>query len=181
MDSIVIAIIIGAIIIAYAVGSLKSDNSDDGDYTPYYHDSKGSAIEDGLKKGLKPEEIFEEKKNYFKSVEDVSAYISKLGLEDKFKELDKLREENPNLILELSFEEAVQDVQKLKGEIEEHEEDFILAKETHNYDQAKTDQDLIKYSKRRLMYSEGLLRELKQELTSRKSKTPKRTKIITQS
>lgn len=170
MDSVVGAIIIGAIIIAFAINSLKSSGNDnENEYPSYEPDYKKSAIENGLKMGLNSTEIFEKNKYTFKSEEEVNKYIKEYGFDEKFKELEELRKKNPNLKLEIEIDNLTEEITKLKKDIEELKEDLALAKETHNYDQARTDQDLIKFDKKSLGENMNRLKELKSLLKEKKN------------
>lgn len=167
MDGVVTAIIIGAVIIAVAISSLKSDdnnNNDDYSYDDGGYSSKKYDIEHGLKRGLNSKEIFEANKNNFKSEDEVDEYIEKLGLADEFKANAVLRAKNPNFLKELEINEVIQEIESTKKNIKEYEEDLALAKKTHNFDEAKSNRDLIKYQEKVLDYNNNKLKELKEEL-----------------
>lgn len=96
MGSTEIAIIVGSIIIALAISSLKKDDKKYEDYYPPSSTSyKIHAIDEGSRKGLTAKEIFAKNKDHFSSVEDVDKHIDQYKLREEFDEIEELRKQNP--------------------------------------------------------------------------------------
>lgn len=170
MEGVVIAIIIGALIIAGAIRSSKEDNE------PEYYDPYDSAykektddeirkeiIESGLDNGQLPIEIAENL--WFKTEENVLTYAKQYGLENKVDEIINKRRKNPNLPKEIERDMLIQEIRETEKSIKDEEEDFELAKTTNNYEEAKNSKDMLKFHREDLKNKNKELEELNKILS----------------
>lgn len=132
------------LVISLIVGGWATTQGDDDDYHERSDDEiRKDIIEDGLKEGLLPGEIAENL--WFKTEEKVISYVKRYGLEERLNEIKSKRKKNPNLPKEIQRDMLIQEIDDTKKSIKEEKENLELAKETNNFEEAKSSKDMLKF------------------------------------